>query len=316
MAAPPLTVGFIGLGAMGAPIARNLLAAGHALRVYNRSADKATEFVADLPDDASRARVTLAASPADAVPAPDGIVLSIVSNDAALEAVTTGPGGLLPALGPSGVHVCMSTVSPGVTDRLAAAHAAAGASYVACPVFGRPTAAAAARLIAVPAGPPAAVDRVAPLLGATAQKIVRAGATPSGAAHLKLAGNFMILATVEACAEAFALAEAAGVERGAAYEALAGPGGIFACLPIMATYGRMVADGAYEPVGFTAANGLKDANLIADAMAAGGVDAPLAGLLRARLAALNDAPGGPARDWASFAAGIRPTSAAAEPSSK
>jgi 3-hydroxyisobutyrate dehydrogenase-like beta-hydroxyacid dehydrogenase len=301
------TLGFIGLGNMGAPIARNLLAAGHALRVYNRSADTAAAFVAGLPDDATRARVTLAASPADALPTPDGVVLSIVSNDAALEAITTGPGGLLPALAAAGgVHVCLSTVSPGLTDRLAAAHAAAGAAYVACPVFGRPTAAAAAKLIAVPAGPPGAVDRVAPLLAATAQKVVRAGDKPSGASHLKLAGNFMILATVEACAEAFALAEAAGVDRGAAYDALAGPGGIFASLPIMASYGRMVADGAFEPVGFTAANGLKDATLIADAMAEGGVDAPLAALLRARLAALNAAPGGPQRDWASFAAGIRP----------
>ena len=111
----------------------------------------------------------------------------------------------------------------------------------------------------------------------------------------------MILAMIEAQAEAYTLAESAGIPREVAYDLLGGPEGVFNKIPIMAIYGRMVANHEYEPVGFTAQNGLKDANLICGAASAGGVDMPIAELVRERLKQQIETAG-PDCDWASFAA--------------
>jgi 3-hydroxyisobutyrate dehydrogenase-like beta-hydroxyacid dehydrogenase len=298
-------VGFLGLGNMGVPIAANLLAAhpNLTLRVWNRTSSKVAAFREQLlPDHA--ARVVACETPGDAVPPDGGIVLSIVSNDAALDALVAALG---PALRSGVLHAVFSTVSPATTDRLTAHHMALGATYVACPVFGRPEAAAARKLIAVPAGPAEATDRLRPLLAATAQKVVWAGPNPSSASVLKLCGNFMILTTVEMCAEAFALAEAHSVDRSVAYDLLAGPTGVLASLPIIPNYGRMVATNSYTPVGFTATNGLKDATLIAAAAEAGRVPMPIADLVKRRLETVVSRPGGGDRDWASFAADVHPT---------
>jgi 3-hydroxyisobutyrate dehydrogenase-like beta-hydroxyacid dehydrogenase len=180
-------------------------------------------------------------------------------------------------------------------------------AFVACPVFGRPPAAAAKKLIAVPGGEPRAVDRVLPVLQAltSAGKIVRAGSTASNACMLKLCGNFMILSVIESCAESFTLAESAGISRDTAYELLAGPGGILTTLPIIPSYGRMVATHDYPP-GFSAENGLKDATLICNAAAAGGVDMAIGRVVKDRLTEVV-ANGGAEQDWASFAELVRAT---------
>lgn len=158
-----LTVGFIGLGAMGTPIVRNLLTAGIRVRVYNRTADTIQRVAAALPPD-HQPMFTAAPSAKDAAPDQAGIVVSIVSNDAALEAVVTDENGVLAGLGSGGVHLCLSTVAPATTDKMADLHAAKGVAYVACSVFGRPEAAAAKKLIAVPAGEAAAVERIIPII--------------------------------------------------------------------------------------------------------------------------------------------------------
>lgn len=300
------------------------------MRIWNRSAEKTREWVDALPAEAA-SRVVVAASASDAVPSADGIVFSILSNDAALNAVVSGVDGVLSSLGLGGVHVCLSTVSPetsgeagSVTEDLnvvarttphlptlpaatqATAHAAQGAAYIACPVFGRPPVAAAKKLIAVAGGDTAALARVKPYLSATSQKLVHAGAAPASASTIKLAGNFMLLATIEAQAEAYALAESAGVPRETAHDLLCGPAGLFATLPVQRIYGEMIAAHAYEPVGFTAENGLKDARLVCDAAAAGRLHLPIAELVRRRLEAVVAEPGGAGRDWAAFAANVRP----------
>ena len=131
------TVGFVGLGSMGLPMAQRVLAAGFALRVYNRTADKAAELLAQGAQGAT--------TPAETV-TPGGIVVTMLANDAALEAVTLGEGGFLAVLGPGGVHLSMSTVSPPLARRLADAHRAHGSHYVAAPVLGRPPAAVAGKL--------------------------------------------------------------------------------------------------------------------------------------------------------------------------
>jgi 3-hydroxyisobutyrate dehydrogenase-like beta-hydroxyacid dehydrogenase len=204
-----MDIGFIGLGQMGHAIASNLVAAGHKVTVWNRSADKA--------DDLVQQGAVLAGSPAEA--ARCGLVMTMLADDKAVEAVTFGPEGILAAANPA-LHVSLSTISPELSGRLAEAHLAIGGRYVAAPVFGRPDAAAAAKLFVVAAG--AAVDTAAaqPLFDAIGQRTFVVGAEPKQANVVKLCGNFLIMAATESMAEAMTLAAKNGVERSALLEVL------------------------------------------------------------------------------------------------
>ncbi len=196
------TVGFIGLGNMGEGMARCLLAAGYGLNVYNRTAEKADPLV--------EAGATRADTPGD-VSAPGGVVMTMLADDRALEQVVLGDSGLLDRLGDGGIHVSLSTVSPLTAQRLAEAHSEHGSVYLAAPVFGRPDAAAAGKLWVVTSGPDAAKERVRPLLEAFSQGIFDFGDDIGAANTVKLAGNFLIIAAMEAMAEAFAMAEKRGI---------------------------------------------------------------------------------------------------------
>src|SRR5260370_27246433 len=155
------TIGFIGLGAMGLPMATNLQKAGFGLRVYNRTAEKARPLLEQ--------GAILACSPAEAA-APGGIVVTMVSDDRAVEAVTLGSGGLLDRLR-DGVHVSMSTITPRTARRPADLHRERGSHYVASPVFGKPEVAARAELWVVTSGDAAARARVRPLQEAMSQRV-------------------------------------------------------------------------------------------------------------------------------------------------
>src|SRR3989440_5003918 len=144
------TIGFIGLGQLGLPIATNLLNAGYALRVHNRTASKADSLVAQ--------GAQLAPRPVDAVPT-GGIVATIVWDDAALESVVMSDG-FLDHLGPGGIHLSMSTVLPETAKKLAAIHAQHDCAYVEAPLFGRPEAAIARNPWRPFAGPHQAKERV------------------------------------------------------------------------------------------------------------------------------------------------------------
>src|SRR5450631_4485353 len=130
------TIGFIGLGGMGLAMATNLLKAGFGLRVYNRTAEKAQPLL----EQGAR----LARSPAEAAE-PGGIVVTMVSDDQAVHAVTLGANGLLDRLG-DGVHLSMSTIAPRTARGLADLHREGGGHYVASPVFGKPEVAVQAKL--------------------------------------------------------------------------------------------------------------------------------------------------------------------------
>src|SRR5258708_5717619 len=147
------TVGFIGLGGMGLAMATNLLNAGFGLRVYNRTPEKARPL---LDRGARRAR-----SPAE-VAEPGGIVVTMVSDDRAVEEVTLGASGLLGRL-QGGVHLSMSTIAPRTARRFAGLHRERGAGYVASPVFGKPAVAAEARLWVASSGDAAARARARPI---------------------------------------------------------------------------------------------------------------------------------------------------------
>jgi 3-hydroxyisobutyrate dehydrogenase-like beta-hydroxyacid dehydrogenase len=264
-------VGFVGLGNMGRPMALSLLRAGYRLRVYNRSAARAEELVAAGAQRVGRPRD---------LAQPGGIVISMVADDAALEAVTLGEDGLLAGLVPAGVHLSMSTVSPAIARRMKKLHADHGCSYLAAPVFGRPEAAASQKLWICLAGEPAARERVRPLLQVLGQGVFEFGDEPELANVVKLGGNFLIGSALEAMAEMLALAEKCGVERRALMGMLSQT--LFAC-PIYQNYGRMIAEEQFAPVGFSMRLALKDVSLVLDAAEQARLPMPLAGLVHDRL---------------------------------
>jgi 3-hydroxyisobutyrate dehydrogenase and related beta-hydroxyacid dehydrogenases len=300
------TLGFIGVGAMGLPMATNLLAAGFPLRVYNRTAHKA----APLAEQGA----TVCESPAE-VAEGAGIVLTILADDAAVEAVTLGEEGLLDALEPGGLHLSMSTISPATAKRLAQLHDLHDTVYLGAPVFGRPDAAAAKGLRVLVSGGDAAVrERVRPVLEALGNGVFDFGDDPAAAHVVKVCGNFLIGAAIEAMAEGYTLAEKNGVDRQAFHDFLTQT--IFACA-IHQNYGKLVAAHAYEPAGFTVPLGLKDATLARDLAWQSQTPLPLAGIVQDRLLAAR-AKGRDTMDWAclalesSEAAGLLPPGDAAE----
>jgi len=225
-------VGFFGLGALGAPVAANLLDAGCALRVHNRSPAKADPLIARGAVWAPR--------PADAL-TPGGIVATLLWDDASVEEVVRSDG-FLARLGEGGVHISMSTISPEGARALAALHAAHGSHLVEAPIFGVPAAAVARKLWMPIAGPKAAKDRVGPLLEAMgAQGMFDFGEEPGAAVTVKLAGNFLIIAAGAALTEALALARGQGVAPQAVVDMLTAT--LFPT-PIYQTYGRAIAEGA------------------------------------------------------------------------
>jgi 3-hydroxyisobutyrate dehydrogenase-like beta-hydroxyacid dehydrogenase len=281
------TIGFIGLGGMGLAMATNLLKAGYGLRVYNRTAEKARPLLEH--------GAVLARSPAEAAE-PGGVVVTMVSDDAAVEAVTLGTSGLLSRLG-DGVHLAMSTIAPRAARRLAGFHRERGAGYVASPVFGKPAVAAEARLWIATSGDAAARARVLPLQEAMSQQVFDFGDEPGAANVIKLAGNFLLGAAIEAMAEAFTLAQKYGVPRRQTYEFFTQT--LFDCF-VYRGYGELIAAEHYQPVGARPALIRKDYGLILDAAAEGQVPMPLASLIHERLTA-TVAKGRHDVDWAGFA---------------
>ena len=256
------TIAVVGLGAMGSAMASRLADDGFAVSGWNRSARPAPEGV------------TVADGPARAAREAD-VVITMLSDDAAVEDVVLGDDGLLAALGPGAVHASMSTVSPRLSARLAERHAAAGRDFVAAPVFGRPDAAARGDLHIVPGGPPAAVDRLEAVFASLGQR-THPQDTPEQASLLKLTGNFMIAATVEALGEALSLGESGGVPRERTLDLLRGS--LFDA-PVLRSYGTQVATGAFRPAGFPMPLGLKDIELAREAAREGGLRLPLADLV-------------------------------------
>lgn len=264
-----MKVGFVGLGQMGHAIAANVLAVGHDLAVWNRSADKANDLVA------SGAR--LASSPADAAAA--DVVLTMLADDAALEAVSFGEQGILSAAAPT-LHISLSTISPDLAVRLADAHQKRGDRFVSAPVFGRPDAAAAAKLFVVAAGDAADIETCKPVFETIGQRTFVVGDQPRAANVVKLCGNFMIMASVEALAESLTLAAKNGVERSALLEVLTET--LFGGL-VHRNYGKMLVEENFRPAGFAAPLGLKDMRLVNGVAEASRVPMPLLGIVRDHL---------------------------------
>jgi 3-hydroxyisobutyrate dehydrogenase-like beta-hydroxyacid dehydrogenase len=282
-----MKVGFIGLGKMGEPMARNLLAAGHQLTVYNRTRSRAAGL------EQAGARV---------VDEPSGVcdgdvVITMLADDAALEETTLGSGGVLARLAPGAIHVSMSTISVELSRRLMEAHSARDQLYVSAPVMGRPDAAAARHLFVLTAGPQQAVARCQPLFDAIGQRTFPLGEEATAANVAKLAMNFLIVSAVESMGEAFALVRKSGMRPEKFYEVFTET--LFGAL-IYRNYGNLIMQGKYKPAGFQLSLGLKDVRLMLSAGEGAEVPLPLASMARDRfLTAI--ARGYREHDWAALA---------------
>jgi 3-hydroxyisobutyrate dehydrogenase-like beta-hydroxyacid dehydrogenase len=261
-----MKVGFIGLGAMGAAMASNLVAAGHAVTVWNRS-QAATEKLASLgakvastPDRAAQVEV----------------LHSMLSNDQAVREIFID-GGLLDVMSPGTVHVNHATISVALAKQLAEEHAKRGIGYVAAPVFGRPDVAAAGKLNILVAGQASVIEKVKPLLEVLGAKLWPMGDAPERANVVKLAGNFMLVTAIESMAEASVLTRAYGVSTADFLELMTST--LFAS-PVYQIYGKSMAEQRFTPPGFALPLGLKDVMLAQDAGYAARVSMPLAGVLR------------------------------------
>ena len=281
-----MKIGFIGLGSMGRGMAASLVRMGQDVTVYNRTPGRAQALVAQ--------GARLAGSVAEACRGES--VVTMLSNDEAVESVVFGAGGIIASLRPNGIHVSSSTISPHLSRRLAAAHAAAGQRYVAATVFGRPDVAAAGRLVVVVAGARETVEAADPIFKSIGRATFVVSDSPAAANIVKLSGNFLLAALIESLGEAMTLVEHGGVERQRYLEVMLA---LFDSPPFR-TYGSLIAQQRYEPAGFAAPLGQKDIRLALEAAEELHVPMPLALLLRARFAALL-AAGGERLDWSAIA---------------
>jgi 3-hydroxyisobutyrate dehydrogenase-like beta-hydroxyacid dehydrogenase len=265
-----MKVGFIGLGKMGFPMAANLLAAGHRVTVYNRTKSKADELAArgaivvDAPEDCCGSSV----------------VITMLSDDNALEELLFSNNKFVDALLPKNVHLCMSTISVALSEKLAEVHANARQIYVAAPVFGRPEAAALRKLFIVAAGPKDGIESCSPLFEALAKKTFMLGSTAAHANLLKLANNFLIFAMIESLGEAVAFARKTGLDpnefMNIVTETVFDSGAY-------RVYGPMIAQARYEPVAFPISLSLKDLSLVLLAAEHAAVPMPFANVIRDQL---------------------------------
>jgi len=240
-----MDIGFIGLGTMGSRIAANLLKAGHKVRVWNRSRPSVDALAREGAEPVATAREAFSGD----------FVFSMLADDTAVHAVIDP---LLEGAPKGLVHVNMATVSVALAREMATRHRDHGLFYVSANVFGRPELAAAAKLTIVVAGDPGAVARVQPLLDVIGQRTYPMGSEPERANVVKLAGNFMLGAAVEAMSEASAMASRYGIAPTDFLKVLTE--GVFSA-PTYITYGAAIANERYDPAGFKLSLTLKDLRL-------------------------------------------------------
>jgi 3-hydroxyisobutyrate dehydrogenase len=205
-----LRIAFLGLGTMGAGMARRLLAHGFPLTVFNRNPDRAAPFAA--------AGARVASTPRDAASGAE-VIISIVSDDQASRAIWLGPDGALAGAGVGVICVESSTVTVDWVRELGAAVKEKGAELLDAPVTGSKPQAAAGELNFLVGGSAAAIEKIRPMLAAMSKNIIEAGPAGSGAL-LKLINNFVCGTQTAALAEALVLAERSGLDRAKVLEVL------------------------------------------------------------------------------------------------
>ena len=279
-----MKIGFLGLGKMGTPMAMHLLAAGHELRVWNRSEGKADPLIHE--------GAILAGTPAEAELGADAVV-TMLFDDAAHEQVVFGANGLMDAMSPGVLHISASTISVALSERLTQEHARRGHEFVAAPVFGRPNVAEEGRLWIVAAGARKAVERALPLLETYSRGITVVGAEPRQAHAVKLGGNFLIGVMIQALSESFVYAEKQGIDPATFFEAV--NSALFQS-PFYAAYSKVILNPPEQP-GATIELGEKDLRLLREAADSRSTRLSLADLLAQAFAEAR-AAGLAQEDWA------------------
>jgi len=286
-----MTYGFIGLGSLGTPIALNILESGHPLLVYNRTIEKAEPLAA---------KGATVCHSIEELAAKADIVFTMVADDAALKAITTGNNGLLQHLRPGSLHVSMSTILAATAGELAALHTAKDQQYLSAPVFGRPEAAAARKLNFVISGPQPLRERATPLLkDAGGAGVWDFGDDVLTANTVKLCGNFLIAAAMEAIGESVSLAKNSGVDPHKMWDMF---GQTIFSTPLYQNYSKIILNHQFEPAAFTAKLGLKDLNLVLDQGAKANQPLPLAELLKRHMTRLVE-KGQASIDWSAVSLG-------------
>ena len=287
-----MKTGFIGLGALGNIMVRNLLEKGVETHIYNRTPGKMEEF---------RNRAILHSSIASLAGSCD-IILSIVSDDKALESICFGEGQLLQSMKPGAVHVCLSTIAASTATQLSREHRTKGIDYTTATIIGRPEAAKNRNLVICYSGKTEKQEQVFQLLNNLGgAKIFQFGDDPGKAAAVKLCNNFIIASAIEAIGEGFNLAERAGVDPRAFYEMITDF--LFNC-PIYKNYGKIILEENYKEPGFSSQLGLKDMRLVEGLANEVSAQVPYAEIVRNRLTA-NIERGRKDWDWTSFVALIK-----------
>jgi len=279
-----MKIGFLGLGKMGTPMARHLLAGGHELRVWNRTEGKTEPLL--------REGAIAAATPAEAELGADAVI-TMLFDDAANEEVIFGANGLMDALSPGAVHISCSTISVALSERLTHEHARRRHEFVASPVFGRPSVAEQGKLWVVMAGAERAVVKARPLLETFSRGISVVGTEPREGHAVKLGGNFLISAMLYSLSEAFVYADGQGIEPAVFFEAI--NSALFQS-PFYAAYSKIMLNPPAE-AGASISLGAKDTRLLREAAASRGTRVKLADTL-AEIFAQAKAAGLSNQDWA------------------
>jgi 3-hydroxyisobutyrate dehydrogenase len=253
-----LRIAVLGTGIMGAPMARNLAAAGHEVRAWNRSREKAEGLGA-----------TVAASPAEAVDGAE-VVITMLADGQAVESVMDGV-----FLTAEQVWWQASTVGIAATERLIAL--TGDAAYLDGPVLGTRQPAEKGELTVLASGP--AQDRLAPVFDPVAARVVDVGPEPGAGTRMKLVVNLWLVSLLEGLAETIALAEGLDVDPAKFLQILDGaPMGS----PYAQLKGRAMIERSFDPA-FTLKLAAKDAGLVAEAAEAAGLDLPLPRVIREQM---------------------------------
>jgi len=274
-----MKIAFLGLGKMGTPMVRRLLAAGHSVTVWNRSRERAEE----LADDGAK----VASTAAEAAKGQDA-VLSSLKDDASNEEVFFGANGndaggladgLIEALAPGQLHVSLSTLSVALSRRFTEEHAKRGQQFVGAPVFGRPNVAADGRLWIAVAGADEAIEKARPALEPLSRGITIVGKEPWQAHALKLGGNFMIASMIQTLSEAMVFAASQGIDPETFFTTV--NSALFQS-PFYENYAKVMLHPPEQP-GATIHLGAKDTRLFREAGSAAGFDSGLAAYLAGEL---------------------------------
>jgi 3-hydroxyisobutyrate dehydrogenase-like beta-hydroxyacid dehydrogenase len=268
-----MKLGFLGLGKMGTPMVRRLLAAGHVITVWNRSRDRAEALASE--------GAHVVSTPAEAAQGQDAI-LSSLKDDASHEEVffgSDGQGGLVETLEPGQLHISLSTLSVALSRRFTLEHAKRGQQFVGAPVFGRPNVAADGHLWIAVAGADEAIEKARPALEPLSRGITVVGKEPWQAHALKLGGNFMIASVIQTLSEAMVFASSQGIDPEIFFTTV--NSALFQS-PFYENYAKVMLHPPEQP-GATIHLGAKDTRLFREAGNDSGFDSGLAAYLASQL---------------------------------